>query len=62
MEDLGVTMYLTYEDERYPFLVLQSEEFGSVGYFLNLSTGELSRACICAAHSSNECICGAWDE
>lgn len=58
--DLGVTMELLYEDPRYPTLVLQSEEFGTVGYSLNLSTGELNRVCICNAYSSNECICGAW--
>jgi hypothetical protein len=61
-EELGVGIYLSYEDERYPTLVLQSDVFGSVGYNLDLSTGELRRVCICAAHSENECVCGAWDE
>ena len=61
-EELGVRAYLSYEDERYPTLVLQSDVFGSVGYDLNLSTGELRRICICSAHSENECACGAWDE
>ncbi len=60
-EELGVKIYLSYEDERYPHLVLQSDVFGSVGYNLDLSTGELRRVCICAAHSENECVCGAWD-
>ena len=40
-EELGVKIYLSYEDERYPTLVLQSDVFGSVGYDLNLATGEL---------------------
>ena len=62
IEDLGITIYLSYEDPRYPTLVLQSDEFGSIGYDLNLSNGVLTRICICAAHSSNECICGAWDD
>ena len=60
-EELGVRAYLSYEDERYPTLVLQSDVFGYVGYNLDLSTGELRRVCICAAHSENECVCGAWD-
>ena len=59
-EDFGVTYYLSAEDERYPTLVLQGD-FGSVGYSLDKSTGELSRVCLCFAHSSNECACGAWD-
>jgi hypothetical protein len=59
-EHLGVEAWLSYEDPRYPTLVLRSDEFGSIGYDLNLSTGELKRVCICAAHSYNECVCGAW--
>ncbi len=61
-EELGVKIYLSYEDERHPTIVLQSDVFGSVGYDLNLATGELGRVCICSAHSENECVCGAWDE
>lgn len=60
-EELGVRVYLSYEDERYPTLVLQSDTFGTVGYDLDLETGELRRVCICAAHSENECVCGAWE-
>lgn len=60
-EELGVNAYLSYEDERYPILVLQSDIFGTVGYSLNLSTGELSRVCVCSARSSTECLCGTWD-
>jgi hypothetical protein len=56
----GITYDLTAEDERYPILVLQGA-FGSVGYSLNTDTGELRRICLCAAHSSSECVCGAWD-
>jgi hypothetical protein len=56
----GINSYIVAEDPRYPTLVLQGD-FGSVGYDLNSSTGELRKVCICAAHSSNECTCGAWD-
>lgn len=62
INDLGVEIYLSYEDPRYPTLVIHSDEIGTVGYSLNLSNGELNRVCICHAHSSNECICGAWNE
>ena len=58
--EYGITYYLTAEDERYPILVLQGD-FGSVGYSLNTSNGELERVCLCAAHSSSECTCGTWD-
>ena len=61
IKELGVHVYLSYEDERYPTLVLQSDEFGTVGYNLNLNTGELNRVCICAARSGTECVCGAWE-
>ncbi len=60
-EELGVSVYLSYEDERYPTLVLRSDKFGTVGYNLNLNTGELNRVCICAARSETECVCGAWE-
>lgn len=58
--DYGIEYYLTTEDARYPILVLQGD-FGSVGYALDKGTGELRRICLCAAHSSSECMCGAWD-
>lgn len=58
--DYGITHYLTGEDARYPVLVLQGE-FGSVGYAIDASTGELRRICLCAAHGPSECCCGAWD-
>ena len=61
-EELGVESYFSYEDPRYPILVLRSEQFGTVGYNLDLSNGELSRVCICHAHSVNECLCGAWEQ
>jgi hypothetical protein len=56
----GVTYYLTADDERYPTLVLKGD-FGIVGYDLNKETGEIKRICVCAAYSSNECCCGAFD-
>lgn len=62
INELGLNIYLSYEDDRYPTLVIQSDEFGSVGYDLNTSNGELNRVCICHAYSNIECICGAWDE
>lgn len=55
---LGLEITLSYEDPRYPTLIINSEEFGTVGYNLNLNNGELTRVCICHAHSDNECICG----
>lgn len=61
IEDLGLKIYLHYEDERYPTLVIQSEDFGSVGYSLDLSSGQVERVCLCNARSDTECVCGAWD-
>lgn len=60
-EKTGISYFLTYEDVRYPLLIVQGK-FGNVGYSLDLETGELRRVCICAARSNNECVCGAWDE
>jgi hypothetical protein len=57
---LGVEIDLIYEDARYPTLILTSEEFGTVGYELNLSSGKLERVCICFAKETSECVCGAW--
>lgn len=48
------------EDERYPMLVVYGETW-TRGYDINLSTGELRRICVCHAHYSSECVCGAWD-
>ena len=59
--EYGINYYWTAEDERYPTLVIRGEQ-GNVGYDLNRTTGKLSRVCICVAHSTNECVCGAWDE
>ena len=60
-EELGVSVHLSYEDPRYPTLILESEQFGIRGWSLDLASGDLRRVCICAARSSSECICGAWD-
>lgn len=62
MTELGVNINLVYEDPRYPLLVLEGDNFNTVGYSLDLSSGKLERVCICHAHSSYECVCGAWDE
>jgi hypothetical protein len=59
--ELGIDVDITYEDPRYPTLVLESEQFGKVGYWLDLSNGELTRTCICNAYCSTECLCGAFD-
>lgn len=61
-EELQVEAWLSYEDSRYPTLVLRSDKFGSIGYDLDLSTGKLERVCICHAYSESECCCGAWSE
>lgn len=60
-EELGVSIWLSYGDERYPTLVLRSDQFDTVGYSLDLKTGKLERVCICMARSRNECVCGVWD-
>ena len=62
LDTLGVESWISYEDPRYPILVLRSANFGTIGYILNLNNGELSRVCICHAYSTSECNCGAWDE
>ena len=61
ISDLGVEIYLSYEDPRYPTLVIQGD-FASKGYDLDLSTGTLTRICICHAYSATECCCGAWND
>jgi hypothetical protein len=55
-----VDAYITSEDVRYPTLVIKGTDWIN-GYAVNKDTGELRRICICAAHSSTECMCGAWD-
>ena len=59
--DVNVEVKILAEDARYPTLLL-SGDFGNVGYALNMNTGELRRICICAARSSSECCCGAWED
>ena len=59
-KELGVEADLSYEDPRYPILVLDSERFGKVGYWLDLSNGELTRTCICHAYCETECLCGSF--
>ena len=61
-ETLGIEAWISYEDLRYPILVLRSDNFGSIGYNLDVSSGNLERVCICCAHSKTECVCGAWDD
>lgn len=59
--DLGIEHWISYEDRRHPTLALRCDNFGTVGYSLNMSNGDLERVCICNAYSSTECVCGAWD-
>ena len=59
---IGVEVYIVYDDPRYPTLCLRDKNGNIVGYTLNLSTLELERCCICAAHSDDECICGYKDK
>lgn len=59
--NLEVSLDIVSEDERYPILVITSEQ-GATGYALDLNSLALQRVCICAAHSASECACGAWDE
>ena len=60
-EELGIQTSISYEDPRYPILVLQSDKFGIVGYNLDVNSGELTRVCLCHAHCDSECVCGSWD-
>lgn len=60
LQDIGISVYLSYEDARYPTLILQGTGFDTLGYDLDTSSGELKRVCICAARSESECVCGAW--
>lgn len=59
-ENPDYNAYVTYDDPRYPTVVIRVGE-RTAGYSLNTSTMELTRVCICFAHSSTECGCGAWD-
>ena len=54
----GVEARIHFEDPRYPTLVLDGDEFGTIGYELRRDTGELRRVCICHAHCEHECVCG----
>lgn len=61
-EDSGVRLYLSYEDSRYPVLVLQYNG-QSAGYSINKNTLEIERICICNAREDFECCCGfTYDE
>jgi len=48
-------------DKQFPTLIIQTER-DSIGYDVNLETGEVTRTCICEARSSNECCCGGFEE
>lgn len=57
-----INIYVHYHEYDYnyerPTVVIQGTEFGSAGYDLDISTGELTRCCICAAWGEHECTCG----
>lgn len=57
-QECGVEARIMYEDPRYPTLVLEGREFGTIGYDLRRETGELRRVCICFAYCERECVCG----
>lgn len=60
IDDIGLRIYLSYEDERYPTLVIFGNEFGMSGYSLNKKTGDLRRVCICRAEEEESCVCGYY--
>lgn len=60
-ELFGIEVRVDFEDDRYPMLVLSGEHF-TTGYYIDTDNGDLHRTCICFAHSSHECIYGAWDQ
>ena len=53
--------YFVAEDPRYPTLVIR-DNGETFGFSYNRETGELTRCCICAAYSDNECVCGYVSE
>lgn len=52
---------IMYEDPRYPTLIIKGKNWIK-GFALDKDTGNIRRICICYAHSSSECLCGAWDQ
>ena len=61
-KELEINLYLSYEDPRYPTLVIKGVgSVGVVGYSLNIDTGDLQRVCLCDARCPSECACGYLD-
>lgn len=58
---MDLKCYFTWEDERYPTLVV-IEDGETFWFSYNRQTKEFERVFICAAHTSNECICGAIED
>ena len=58
----GVKLWISYEDPRYPILVLQAEGCSPAGFSISTKDWSLHRVCLCHAYSASECVCGAWDE
>lgn len=57
-DNLDLECYFVAEDPRYPTLVIR-DSAETFGFSYNRETKELERVCICAAHYSSECACGA---
>lgn len=49
-------IYLSYEDSRYPTLVVAGIPY-ITGFALDPTTGSLRQVCVCAASGDSECIC-----
>lgn len=51
--------YITYEDPRYPTLIVEDEDGTTHGYCVSLRDGSVRSICICGASYEDEtCICG----
>lgn len=57
LDSASTECYITYEDPRYQTLILTGV-FGTVGYSIDINSGDLQRVCVCAARYSSECCCG----
>ena len=58
----GVKLWISYEDPRYPTLVVEAEGYAPAGFSIRTQDWSLNRVCLCHAYDASECCCGAWDE
>lgn len=50
------------DNEGFPVLVVEAE-YGTFGYDINTSTGEVTPTCVCSAWNESECCCAYdWGE